>query len=299
VRNAVDHGIEDPEARRRLGKNEQGQISLSAYSQGNQVVIDIEDDGGGIDTDAISKKALETGIVESQELRALTVQDLYNMIFLPGFSTSKRVTTTSGRGVGMDVVKKDIEKINGHIEIDSEKDYGTKISIKIPLTLAIIQTLLIRSASHVFAIPLTSVREIIQVSSKDLMTIEGFEVLKFRDETVPVLRLREVFKLKNAVHRKPDRFLVLAVAGQKTVGFYVEELLGEQDVVIKPLAEHVCETRGLAGSTILGDGTIALVLDVLEVVEDVIARQKQLGQAANGYYQKNGTRRSEPVMEIS
>jgi two-component system chemotaxis sensor kinase CheA len=283
IRNAVDHGIEDKETRKKIGKPEEGNITLSAYSQGNQVIIDVEDDGAGINAAAVVEKAVENRILDAQEAQKLSGEDLYNLLFLPGFSTSKKVTRTSGRGVGMDVVKKDVEKINGHVEIESWEDRGTRISIKIPLTLAIIQTLLIRSNKHVFAIPLTSVREIIQVSPKEIITIEGFEVIKFREETIPVLRINEVFRLKNTDPSKHPRFLVLAVAGLKTVGFLVEELIGEQDVVIKPLAEHVCESRGLAGSTILGDGTIALVLDVMEVIEDVIAQQRQLAQSRPGF----------------
>jgi two-component system chemotaxis sensor kinase CheA len=258
---------------------EDGSITLSAYSQGNQVIIDVEDDGGGINSSAVLAKAVENRLVDAQDTAAMGTQEMYNLLFVPGFSTSKKVTRTSGRGVGMDVVKKDVEKINGHVEIESWENQGTRISIKIPLTLAIIQTLLIRAGKHVFAVPLTSVREIIQVSPREIITIEGFEVIKFREETIPVLRVSEVFKLKDYDSSKHPRFLVLAAAGVKTVGFLVEELIGEQDVVIKPLAEHVCESRGLAGSTILGDGTIALVLDVMEVIEDVIAQQKQLAQS--------------------
>jgi two-component system, chemotaxis family, sensor kinase CheA len=183
------------------------------------------------------------------------------------------------------VVKKDVEKINGHVEIESEERQGTRISIRIPLTLAIIQTLLIRVQKHVFAIPLTSVREILQVASHEISTIEGFEVIKFRDETIPILRVDQVFKLKEYDESQKPRFLVLAMVGFKTVGLLVEELIGEQDVVIKPLAEHVCESRGLAGSTILGDGTIALVLDVTEMVEDVINRQRLLAASGARYFQ--------------
>jgi two-component system chemotaxis sensor kinase CheA len=280
IRNAVDHGIEDKDTRRKLGKKEEGMISLSAYSQGNQVVIDVEDDGAGINSKAVLERAVESRLIDAQDAKGLTAPDIQNFLFIPGFSTSKRVTRTSGRGVGMDVVKKDVEKINGHVEIESEESTGTRISIRIPLTLAIIQTLLIRTQKHVFAIPLTSVREILQVASSEITTIEGFEVIKFRDETIPILRIDQVFRLKDYDKSKAPRFLVLAMAGLKTVGLMVEELIGEQDVVIKPLAEHVCESRGLAGSTILGDGTIALVLDVTEMVEDIINQQRQL--AASG-----------------
>ncbi len=293
IRNAVDHGIEDPAMRKKLGKKEQGSIVLSAYSQGNQVVIDVEDDGSGINAESVLKKAVEGKLINPQDAEGVSSQDVYNLLFVPGFSTSTKVTRTSGRGVGMDVVKKDVEKINGHVEIDSWQNRGTRISLKIPLTLAIIQTLLIRSGMHVFAVPLTAVREIIQVASHEITTIEGFEVIKFRHETIPVLRVDEIFKLKQPQPANNPKFLVLASAGLKSVGFLVEELIGEQDVVIKPLADHVFKSRGLAGSTILGDGTIALVLDVLEVIEDVITKQRQLAQAhtaaRNAKLERRGT----------
>jgi two-component system, chemotaxis family, sensor kinase CheA len=276
IRNAVDHGIEDVKTREKYGKSENGMITLRAYSQGNQVIVDVEDDGAGIDTSAVVDRAVANGLTEAQEARNLTLPEIYNFLFMPGFSTSKTVTRTSGRGVGMDVVKKDVEKINGHVEVESWEHQGTRISIKIPLTLAIIQTLMIRIAEHVFAVPLTAVREIVRVEPGDISTIEGFEVIKFRDETIPVLRMNEVFKLRDYVPTSEPRFLVLAIAGSRSVGLLVEELLGEQDVVIKPLGEHVFKNRGLAGSSILGDGTIALVLDVLEIVEGLISEQRQL-----------------------
>jgi len=288
IRNAVDHGIEEPAVRKGKGKKEEGMVVLSAYSQGNQVVIDVEDDGGGIDAGAVIEKAVENHLIEPDDANKLGHLEVYNLLFIPGFSTSRKVTRTSGRGVGMDVVKKDVEKINGHVEVSSEEGEGTRISIKIPLTLAIIQTLLIKVGKHMFAIPLTSVREILLISPGDISTIEGFEVIKFREETIPILRVNEVFNLKDYDRTRQPKFLVLATAGLKTVGLLVEELIGEQDVVIKPLAEHVFESRGLAGSTILGDGTIALVLDVTEMIEDVIAQQRQLAASAGRLNHKAG-----------
>jgi two-component system chemotaxis sensor kinase CheA len=293
IRNAVDHGIEDTSTRKRMGKKHEGTVVLSAYSQGNQVVIDIEDDGAGIDTAAVIEKAVETRLVDEGDAKNMGPLEVYNLLFTPGFSTSKRVTRTSGRGVGMDVVKKDVEKINGNVEISSESGAGTRVSIKIPLTLAIIQTLLIRVGKHMFAVPLTSVREILMVAPSDISTIEGFEVLKFREETIPILRVNEVFNLKDFDRTREPKFLVLASAGSKTVGLLVEELVGEQDVVIKPLADHVFESRGLAGSTILGDGAIALVLDVTEMIEDVIAEQRQraaMGGRSHGTGRLGGLR---------
>jgi two-component system chemotaxis sensor kinase CheA len=186
----------------------------------------------------------------------------------------------------MDVVKKDVEKISGHVEVQSEPNQGTKVSIKIPLTLAIIQALLVRSGKHFFAIPLTSVREIVQIMPHEITTIEGFEVIKFRQETIPILRLGDVFNISVDPKMENEGFLILASAGLKTVGFLVEGLVGEQDVVIKPLAEHVFKSRGLAGSTILGDGTIALVMDVAEIVDDVIAsKRRMIALQGNGYHQ--------------
>ncbi|MGO9117567.1 MAG: chemotaxis protein CheW [Desulfomonilaceae bacterium] len=282
VRNAVDHGIEDRETRKMLGKKEQGLLTLRAYSQGSQVIVDVEDDGRGINTALVLERAVASGLIDAQAAKSLSQYEIYNLLFLPGFSTSSIVTRTSGRGVGMDVVKKDVEKINGHVEIESWENKGTRVSIKIPLTLAIIQTLLIRTSNHVFAIPMAAVREIIRISPGDITSLEGFDVIKFRQETVPVVRMNEVFKLRNCEETNP-KFLVLTTAGVSTLGLLVEELIGEQDVVIKPLGEHVFESRGLAGSTILGDGAIALVLDIPEIVEDVIAAHRQL--AAQGSWQ--------------
>ncbi len=299
IRNAVDHGIEEADQRREKGKPEEGFIGLRAYSEGNQVVIDVEDDGGGINADAVLRKAVENRLVDPQESANVSPQEIQNFLFLPGFSTSEKVTRTSGRGVGMDVVKKDVEKINGHVEIESWEGRGTRVSIKIPLTLAIIQTLLIRNGQHVFAVPLTSVREIIQISLDEITTIEGFEVIKFRDETIPVLRISEIFNLKNGDQDPAPRFLVLSTAGLKTVGFLVEDLIGEQDVVIKPLAEHVCEIRGLAGSTILGDGTIALVMDITEIIDDIIFQQRQFAAQAPGeaYHPYDDSRRTDTARD--
>jgi two-component system, chemotaxis family, sensor kinase CheA len=275
IRNAVDHGIEPRDQREKHGKPPEGSIRLGAYSQGNQVIIDVEDDGRGIDADTVVKKAGEIGLLEQQDSRALSIQEIYNFLFVPGFSTSEKVTRTSGRGVGMDVVKKDVEKINGQVDVTSWSGRGTRISIKIPLTLAIIQTLLIRSASHHFAIPLVSVREIIRIPLSSITTIEGVEVIKFREETIPILRLSEVFNLNGDDGVLDPSYVVLTTTGQNTVGFLVEDLVGEQDVVIKPLAEHVFKSRGLAGSTILGDGTIALVMDVAELIDDIVTQQRE------------------------
>ncbi len=278
----MDHGIEDQETRRKLGKSEQGLLILRAYSQGSQVIVDVEDDGRGINTGLVLESAATNGLIDVQTAKTMSQHEIYSLLFLPGFSTSPTVTRTSGRGVGMDVVKKDVEKINGHVEIESWENKGTRISIKIPLTLAIIQTLLIRTSNHIFAIPMAAVREIIRISPEEINSLEGFDVIKFRQETVPVIRMNEAFKLRNCVESDP-KFLVLTTAGASSLGLLVEELLGEQDVVIKPLGEHVFESRGLAGSTILGDGAIALVLDVPEIVEDVIASHRKM--TAQGSWQ--------------
>ncbi len=286
IRNAVDHGIEDKESRLKLGKKEEGNITLNAYSQGNHVVIDVEDDGGGINTKAVLNRAVENRLLDAGEAKRLSPEETYNFLFVPGFSTSNKVTRTSGRGVGMDVVKKDVEKISGHVEVQSRENQGTKVSIKIPLTLAIIQALLVRSGKHCFAIPLTSVREIVQIMPHEITTIEGFEVIRFREDTVPILRLGDIFNIDVDPRLENEGFLILASAGLKTIGFLVQGLIGEQDVVIKPLAEHVFKSRGLAGSTILGDGTIALVMDVAEIVDDVIAsKRRMIAMQSNGYNQ--------------
>ena len=273
IRNAVDHGIESVEERRRLNKPEEGKIRLAAYHESNHVVIEMTDDGRGIDPKLLKETALHKDFFSEGELDRMTPKELLNLIMKPGFSTATQVTKTSGRGVGMDVVKKNIEKLNGTIEIDSTVGIGTRFRIKIPLTLAIIQALLVRVGPETFTIPLTSVVETLRLFREEINTIEGIEVIHLRQSTIPLLRLSKIFKLPDRSHDSPKAFVVIILAGVKQVGLVVDSLVGEHEVVIKPLVDYLQENSGFSGATILGDGRISLILDVYELVKLVMGRQ--------------------------
>ena len=273
IRNAVDHGIETMDERRALGKPETGTIKLQAYHESNHVVIEISDDGKGIDVERIKRQALEKKVVTLQELERMTDREITWLIMRPGFSTSSQVTHTSGRGVGMDVVKKNIEKLNGTLEIDSSLGQGTRLRVKIPLTLAIIPALLVRVAGELFTIPLATVEETIRVFDHEIDTIEGAEVVQLRDETLPLIRLADVFNMSDT-HPSPDKLFVVVVhTGVKRAGLVVDALIGQEEVVIKPLEDYLQEYSGFSGATILGDGKISLIIDSYELVK--ISTEKQ------------------------
>jgi two-component system chemotaxis sensor kinase CheA len=273
IRNAVDHGIETVEERRRLKKPEEGRLRLSAYHESNHVVIEVEDDGRGIDLKLLKDTAVAKGIFTEIELDRMNTKELMSIIMKPGFSTATQVTKTSGRGVGMDVVKKNIEKLNGIIEIDSTVGVGTRFRIKIPLTLAIIQALLVRVGAEIFTIPLTSVVETLRFFKKEIDTIEGVEVIHLRHTTIPLLRLSEIFNISTALKNPDKSFVVIIGTGSTQVGLVIDSLVGEQEVVIKPLVDYLQENSGFSGATILGDGRISLILDVYEL-QNLAIRKK-------------------------
>jgi chemotaxis protein histidine kinase CheA len=266
VRNSVDHGIESVEERRQAGKPPEGRLRLSAYHESNHVVIEVTDDGKGINPRRIRAVALEKNLLSEAELDRMTPRELLAIVMRPGFSTAARVTKTSGRGVGMDVVKKNVEKMNGTVEIESEVGVGTVVRIKIPLTLAIIQALLVRVGSEIFTIPLTSVVETLRIFGDDIATIEGMEVIHLRQTTIPLIRLLRVFDLPRSVEASEKEFVVIIKTGLRHVGLVVDTLIGEQEVVIKPLADYLRKNSGFSGATILGDGRVSLILDVYELV---------------------------------
>jgi two-component system chemotaxis sensor kinase CheA len=265
IRNAVDHGIESAVERKRNGKSESGQIVLEAYHESNHVVIEIKDDGKGLDTDRIKEIALERGFCAQEELERMTIRDLTGLIMAPGFSTAAKITHTSGRGVGMDVVKKNIEKLNGTLEIDSKKGVYTQLRIKIPLTLAIIQALLVRVGSELYTIPLAAVEETLRIRKEDTSTIEGNEVIYIRTSTLPLVRLSELFDFPLKTRQKEREFVVIVSTGMKKIGLVVDDLIGQEEVVIKPMEDYLQENSGFSGATILGDGKISLILDVYEL----------------------------------
>ena len=265
IRNAVDHGIEAIEERRRKGKEESGRLRLEAYHEGNFVVIEISDDGRGLDPDKIRMCALEKGFIGADEMREMNDQEILRLIMRPGFSTAQQVTHTSGRGVGMDVVKEYVDKLNGTIEIISTTGIGTCFKIKIPLTLAIIPALLVGVGEEVFTIPLANVDETIRIRSSEISTIEGVEIYSLRDVTIPLIRLTKLFNMIDD-GLQDELFVVIINMGAKRVGLVVDELRARDEVVIKPLEDYLQEKSGFAGATILGDGSISLILDVFELV---------------------------------
>lgn len=277
IRNAVDHGIEAMSARKEIGKPEAGTISLDAYHESNHIIIEIVDDGKGLDLTKITEKAIQTGIISEGDAVEMTSAQLSELITIPGFSTADEITHTSGRGVGMDVVKKNIESLHGTLEIDSVPGKGTKFRIKIPLTLAIISALLVRVGDELYTIPLSLVEKNIRIQEEDITVIEGVEVIHLRNEPISLLSLPKLFKKRNQVQNDSGRLYVVIVNNGKTqVGLIVDELIGQEEVVIKPLEDYLQENSGFSGATILGDGRISLILDVHELVKITLDRKAKI-----------------------
>jgi chemotaxis protein histidine kinase CheA len=266
IRNAVDHGIETTAERLEKGKPETGTIRLQAYHEGNHVVIEIMDDGRGLDLNRIKEKALAGKFVSLNELEQMSTRELTGLIMMPGFSTAESVTHISGRGVGMDVVRKNIEKLNGTIEIETTPEVAMRFRIKIPLTLAIIPALRVRVSSELFTIPLSTVEETLRISQDKISTIEGVEVMSFRESTLPLVRMSDLFNLKGTSNHLQQTYVVVVSTGMKRMGLVVDALLGQEEVVIKPLEDYIQEKSGFSGATILGDGRISLILDVYELI---------------------------------
>ncbi|MCC6442775.1 MAG: chemotaxis protein CheA [Armatimonadetes bacterium] len=277
LRNAIDHGIETSEERVRDGKDKAGQIRLSARHEENYIVIDVQDDGKGIDPAVIRASAIRKGVVSAETASRLTEQDVVNLIFAPGFSTARQVSEVSGRGVGMDIVKSNIQKLNGLIDIQSAAGEGTLFTVKLPLTLAIIRGLLVSVAGGVFAIPLTSVLEAIKLEQDRVHLISGCGVIIHRQKTLPLLHVKEVFGLMESgqvsAGAQESAYVVLVGLAEKQIGLIVDSLLGEQEVVIKSLGRYLGEIRGISGATILGDGSVALIMDVGALVREASMRQ--------------------------
>jgi two-component system chemotaxis sensor kinase CheA len=275
IRNAVDHGIEACDERKRKGKAESGVLQLKAYHEGSNVVLEVTDDGKGIDLSRIRQKAVEKQLADRETLERMDQPALIDMIMLPGFSTTDQVTHTSGRGVGMDVVKRNLEKINGSLIVDTRQDVGTRIRIKIPLTLAIIPALMIRCAGSHITVPMSAVQETFRLDRGEIFTVDGSEMMHLHDEPLSLVRLSDLLNMSDPVPAKPDgRFFVVVVkSANGRTGFIVDQLLGRQEVVIKPLEDYLQENSGFSGATILGDGSISLILNVDELV--VMARERE------------------------
>jgi len=268
VRNAVDHGIEMPDVRESVGKLKQGTVVLGAAQEGDHILLTIQDDGGGMDPDVLRAKAVEKGVMDAESARRLTDSEAFSLIFAPGFSTKDEISDISGRGVGMDVVKTRIVQLNGTIEIDSKLGVGTKLAIKVPLTLAIMPTLMVRLDEQIFALPLVSVNEIFNLDLTHTNTIDGQVCVMLRDSPLPIYFLRDwLVNQMNGVKKEAVGHVVVVTVGNQRVGFVVEHLIGQEEVVIKPLGAGLKGTQGLSGATITGDGRIALILDVPGLVK--------------------------------
>lgn len=280
VRNAVDHGIENPEVRLANGKSEEGHIILNAYHQSGNVIIEIIDDGKGLDKDAILRKAIEKNIITHIEAGNLSDEQIYDLIFQPGFSTAQTVSDVSGRGVGMDVVKRNIQALNGVVEVSSAPNKGSKIRIRLPLTLAILDGQLVRVNDHIYIFPLVAIVESVQHKIEHMRHIAGgCSVFKLREDYVPILYLKDVFNLGPARARDEPSLMVVVESEGEKVGIVVDELLAQQQVVIKSLEQNYKKVEGVSGATILGDGTVALILDIPGIVHLAGLRQAQLQSA--------------------
>eukprot|EP01156_Anaeramoeba_ignava_P017700 Anaeramoba_ignava/a89838_60.p1 GENE.a89838_60~~a89838_60.p1 ORF type:complete len:778 (+),score=106.94 a89838_60:63-2396(+) len=264
VRNSMDHGVETPEERKKSGKNEEGTVVLKAKNEGNMILIEISDDGNGIDVESVKQKAIDKEIIHPG--KNLTDLEAFNLIFEPGFSTASSVTDISGRGVGLDVVRRQIEKLNGSVTVWSEKGNGTVFTIKLPLTLAIIQGLLVRVGEEIYAIPITSVIESQRIFNTDIKVLDNYEVFNVREDVVSIIRLNRLFGIKTD-EEKNTHYTVIVGSGDKKIGLMVDQLIGEEDVVIKPLKDKYTNVPGIAGATILGDGKVSLILDVSQLLE--------------------------------
>jgi len=278
VRNAVDHGIESPEERITTGKPAQGTVTLNAYHQGNQIVIEVSDDGGGIDREKVVRRAIEAGIVSAADAVNLSEGDALNLVFHPGLSTAEQVTSISGRGVGMDVVKTVLERLKGTTAIKSTPGQGTTFYLKVPLTLAIIKALLFHVGQRIYAVPLASVVEIARATPNDIHRVDHHDVIRMRDEVLTLVHLNRLAKeSKNGTRRI---FVIVIAMNDRKFGLVVDKLMGEEELVIKALDDHLVATDLVSGASILGDGRVVLILNIATVIARLARRQKTLGATA-------------------
>ncbi|WP_233703781.1 hybrid sensor histidine kinase/response regulator, partial [Helicobacter felis] len=290
IRNSCDHGIEKPEDRKMLGKPETGRVELSAYNEGNHIVIKITDDGAGLDPEKLKEKAIEKGVITERDAATMTDKEALNIIFKPGFSTAKTLSNVSGRGVGMDVVKTNIEKLNGIIELESEVGVKTTQKLKIPLTLAIIQALLVGVQEEYYAIPLSSVLETVRISQDEIYSVDGKSVLRLRDEVLSLVRLADIFKVDAILEASKEVYVVIIGLADQKIGVIVDYLIGQEEVVIKSLGYYLKSTKGIAGATVRGDGKITLIVDVgtmMEMAKNVKVNVNHLIDQAHSSNAKN------------
>ncbi|MBI5185905.1 MAG: chemotaxis protein CheA [Nitrospinae bacterium] len=269
IRNSIDHGIESKEQRLLLGKPDTGTIRMSAYYEGNHIVIEIEDDGKGIDPARVAAAALKKGVLSQQEIQGMDEKEIINLIFAPGFSTAEKVSDVSGRGVGMDVVKTNITKLSGMIDLVSKVGIGCTLYIKLPLTLAIMNALIVTAGEETFAIALSSVVEITRIKTEEVEFIDQKEVIKLRNAVLPLIRLKDLFDLKDSPASADMIYVVVIGIAEKRIGIVVEKLKGQEEIVIKSMGDYLSEVPGIAGATVGGDGKVMLILDIAAIFEKI------------------------------
>ncbi|MCC5464970.1 chemotaxis protein CheA [Pelosinus baikalensis] len=269
LRNSIDHGIEHPNEREEKGKNPIGEIRLIARHEGNNVIIMVEDDGKGINADIIKRKAVEKGLISQGEADAMDANEAVRLVFLPGFSTAAVVTDVSGRGVGMDAVKNKIESLGGMVDVETKVNEGSKFKIRLPLTLAIIQALLVKVSEEIYAIPLGSIDSTINIMPSDIKTVQNKEVILLRGQIIPIVRLADVLNIPDSdnQHTEEELFVVIVHIGEQRAGIIVDNLIGQQEIVIKSLGKLLAGIKIIAGATILGNGQVALILDIGSLIQ--------------------------------
>jgi chemotaxis protein histidine kinase CheA len=270
LRNCIDHGIEGPDARAALGKQRYGTIKISSFYEADNVVITVEDDGRGMDIDQIKQTALKKRLVSSYDLEGMTDKEILNIVFMNGYSTSPVVTDVSGRGIGLDIVRRDIANLKGRVTLDTQKNRGTKFTLVLPLTIAIIQVLLVEVQNMIFALPMLPITESVKVNKDDVSTLEGRMAIHLREHTVPLVRLDEVLELPpegdEDEKASKEMLVVIATSLDSRVGFIVDEIVGEAEVFIKSLGRHLGKVKNVSGAIIMPTGEVVVVLDIADLV---------------------------------
>lgn len=266
LRNSADHGLEHADVRAQRGKPEVGTIFLNAYQDGNNVVIEVGDDGNGIDVEKVRNKAIEKGTITSEQAEAMTDKDIIDLLFRPSFSTSEKITDVSGRGVGLDVVKSKIEALGGDVEVKTKLGEGSTFIVRLPLTLAIIQALMVKLGDEQYAISLGSIETLEDITKDDIKFVNSKEVIHLRDKVIPIIRLGKLLDVESSSEDNENMTVVIVRKGDKRAGIVVDSLIGQMEIVIKSLGSYINVNKMISGATILGDGDIALIIDVNTLV---------------------------------
>jgi two-component system chemotaxis sensor kinase CheA len=270
IRNAIDHGIESPQQRQALHKSPHGKLAIKVSRQKGQILIEVIDDGKGVDFSAVRRAALNKGLISQEEAQTMDNKKVLDLISLPGFSTAEKITEISGRGVGLDVVRSKMDTLGGRLDFETKPGEGSRFILTLPLTLAIIKAMLVKVVNEIFAIPLMSIRETIKLKEDEVKMLQNFEVIRVREEVIPIIRLEKELGIPPSEEPEKEKLngrisVVIVEYGQKSIGLTVSQVLGEQDIVVKPLGSLMKRIKGIAGATILGDGRVALILDILSL----------------------------------